>query len=127
MKIVKSLLLHGATTSVLDANGVLFCLPEFGGVWQEISVHRLRHSNHIFNFITRDSKKNLAALMKIWLVSFLSEISVCSVHCLRDLLIKQMHVYAVNIYGCQGSVVVNILTSHQCDPSSILRIGSGCL
>lgn len=69
LKIVKSLLLHGATTSLLDSNGALFCLPEFGGVWQEISDHRQRHSNHIFNFIIQDSKKNFAALMKIWLVS----------------------------------------------------------
>lgn len=70
LKIVKSLLLHGATTSLLDSNGALFCLPEFGGVWQEISDHRQRHSNHIFNFITLDSKKNFAALMKIWLPGF---------------------------------------------------------
>lgn len=74
LKIVKSLLLHGATTSLLDSNGALFCLPEFGGVWQEISDHRQRHSNHIFNFITQDSKKNFAALMKIWLVSLQPEI-----------------------------------------------------
>ncbi|XP_061165516.1 ankyrin-3-like isoform X2 [Saccostrea echinata] len=70
LKIVKSLLLHGATTSLLDASGTLFCLSEFGGVWQEISDHRQRHSNHIFNFITQDTKKNFAALMKIWLPGF---------------------------------------------------------
>ncbi|KAK3082822.1 hypothetical protein FSP39_006354 [Pinctada imbricata] len=70
MRVVKSLLLHGATTALLDSTGQLFTLSEYGGVWNEIESSRQRHANHVFNFITQKSKKSFLALVKIWLPGF---------------------------------------------------------
>ncbi|CAG2227945.1 unnamed protein product [Mytilus edulis] len=59
LKPVKCLLNCGTTTSLLDADGNLFSVPEYGSVWSEILSHRQRHTDLIMNLIEKDSKPNL--------------------------------------------------------------------
>lgn len=69
---VKTLLANGATTALLDKNGFLFSLPEFGGVWSEVEATRQRHTKLIMCCLCDKSKKGLIDLQKIWLVCLYS-------------------------------------------------------
>ncbi|VDI69482.1 Hypothetical predicted protein, partial [Mytilus galloprovincialis] len=70
LKPVKCLLNHGSTTALLDANGNLFSVPEYEGVWSEILSHRQRHTDLIMNLIEKDSKPNFEKLKKAWVPGF---------------------------------------------------------
>ncbi|XP_060074269.1 ankyrin-3-like isoform X2 [Ylistrum balloti] len=72
IRIVKLLLSQGATTALLNTNGVLFSLPEYayGGVFNEIEYHRHKHTNEVMKLIRDKSKKRLQELRKIWMPRF---------------------------------------------------------
>ncbi|XP_077869063.1 uncharacterized protein LOC102801213 [Saccoglossus kowalevskii] len=63
-KVVKSLLMKGASSSVLDANGLLYKCSEFEGVQVLIETHRKERAMKIMSLI-RD-RKGLFKLMKVW-------------------------------------------------------------
>ncbi|KAJ8319864.1 hypothetical protein KUTeg_001451 [Tegillarca granosa] len=67
IRMVKTLLANGATTALLDKNGFLFSLPEFGGVWSEVEATRQRHTKLILCCLADKSKKGLIDLQKTWL------------------------------------------------------------
>jgi len=74
LKIVRTLLNHGATAALLDSNGNLFSVTEFEGVWNEIASHRQKHSDIIMSLIEKDSKHNIEKLKKVWVVRILISI-----------------------------------------------------
>ncbi|XP_066263679.1 ankyrin-1-like isoform X4 [Branchiostoma lanceolatum] len=63
-KIVRVLLLNGATTALLDSYGELFSCPQYQGVQMLIETHRKRHLERIMD--TLRNKKGLPHLKTIW-------------------------------------------------------------
>ncbi|CAH1249192.1 ANK2 [Branchiostoma lanceolatum] len=63
-KIVRVLLLNGATTALLDSYGELFSCPQYQGVQMLIETHRKCHLERIMD--TLRNKKGLPHLKTIW-------------------------------------------------------------
>ncbi|KAK6166591.1 hypothetical protein SNE40_023246 [Patella caerulea] len=69
-KMVQLLLNYGATTALLDNQGLLFTCCEYEGVRMLIESHRERHTKHVMKLISDKSKKAPSLLQKVWLPRF---------------------------------------------------------
>lgn len=68
MKLISLLIEQGATTALLDQQGMLFTSPEFEGSRVQIEGHRLEHTRQVMTLVENKSKKALLALQNIWVV-----------------------------------------------------------
>lgn len=68
LRVVRCLLNHGATTSLLAPTGILFAVPEYEGVWSEILSHRQKHTDLIMDLIETNTKQSLNKLTDVWMV-----------------------------------------------------------
>ena len=69
IKIANLLLECGATTAILDRTGSLFTCPEYEGVRVTIDATRDEHTKLVVRCVTDKSRKALATLQQVWLVS----------------------------------------------------------
>ncbi|CAG5129423.1 unnamed protein product, partial [Candidula unifasciata] len=68
--IVKLLLSHGASTSVVDREGKLLTCPQYEGIQVALETHRRQHTLQIMTCIEDGSRKAQCVLRKLWLPRF---------------------------------------------------------